>query len=243
MHRHHMLVPHALKILNFSHLAKEFDNVVCGGKNQKQQISTQQPHATLRTMSLLSRPKYFFTAYMLKKWNEELVNAGGNSMLPRRWQHVHNVVLFFLTRMLLGKRVRVWAVPLTVDHKSDQSFTRKKSQKLCFAMGQENNELELVFANGQRDRGLVLAIDCVPYHQLLLVRRVNSFERHANKSNRRWRLRTTNTIWFIAWYTSCQLKKDPLIATRDEDDDVELLQMNGVLTNSSLRQHLWPVMT
>jgi hypothetical protein len=42
-------------------------------------------------------------------------------------------------------------------------------------MCRENNELELMFADGQWDGGLVLAINCVPYHQLLLVKRVNRF--------------------------------------------------------------------
>jgi len=39
--------------------------------------------------------------------------------------------------------------------------------------------------------------------------------------------------------TSCHPKNDPLIATRDEGEEgAGPLQMNGVSTNSRLRQHL-----
>ena len=39
--------------------------------------------------------------------------------------------------------------------------------------------------------------------------------------------------------TSCHPKNEPLIATREEGEEaVDPLQMNGVSTNSRLRQHL-----
>jgi len=81
----------------------------------------------------------------------------------------------------------------------------------------------------------VLAGDCVPCHQLLLIRSEDI------------EYRQTDSLQFINYFrnqpafpTSCHPKNEPLIATREEEEEegVLPLQMNGVSTNSRLRQHL-----